>query len=73
MQGKVPTPAGDIAMHVLTTQLKITAPAGKGVLRIRSKVRPTGKGIVPESKGADLYEIAINPGEEYIIKYKSVN
>lgn len=72
MQGKVPTPAGDIAMHISTTQLKITAPAGKGVLRIRSKVRPTGKGIVPESKGADLYEIAINPGEEYIIKYKSV-
>jgi alpha-L-rhamnosidase len=71
MEGKVPTPKGDISMHVSTTQIKIKGAEGTGALRFKSKSKPVCKGVVINSKGNNEYEMTIEPGKEYVVKYKS--
>jgi hypothetical protein len=72
MEGKVPTPKGDISMYVSTTQIKIKAAEGTGTLRIKSKIRPESKGAVIISKGNNVYELTVEAGKEYVVKYKSI-
>jgi alpha-L-rhamnosidase len=72
MQGKVPTPKGDIEMYVGKEQIKITGAAGAGILRIKSKIQPTGKNIEAINRGEDKYEIIIKPGVEYVINYSGL-
>jgi hypothetical protein len=69
MQGKVPTPNGDIELYCSAKQIKIKAAAGVGTLRIKSKTKPTGKDIVINALGANVYEVTIQPGVEYVINY----
>jgi hypothetical protein len=69
MQGKVPTPDGDIELRVSTTEIKITGAGGTGTLRFKSKSKPetdTG-GFV--SKANNIYELKIEKGKSYTIKY----
>jgi hypothetical protein len=72
MQGKVPTPNGDIELYCSTTEIKIKAAAGTGTLKIKSKIKPSGKNITVNTTGADSYEINIQPGIEYGINYKAI-
>jgi alpha-L-rhamnosidase len=72
MQGKVPTPNGDIEMYCSTKQIKIKAAAGVGTLHLISKTKPTGKNIVVNAMGGNNYELPIQPGVEYIINYKGL-
>jgi hypothetical protein len=72
MEGKVPTPAGEIELYVSTRQVKIKSPAGTGILKIKSKNKPTGKNFTVNSKGDNKYEIVIQPGIEYIINYTAI-
>lgn len=71
MQGKVPTPNGDIELYCSAKQIKVKAPAGVGTLKIKSKTKPTGQNIVANNIGTDNYEISIQPGVEYVINYIS--
>ncbi len=71
MQGKVPTPKGDIEMYVTKEQIKIKSAEGDGIIHIRSKILPRGKNVSAILKGTDLYEVRINPGFEYVITYKA--
>ena len=71
MQGKVPTPNGDIEMYCNAKQIKIKGAAGVGTLRIKSKVKPTGKNITANAAGAGVYDIIIQPGVEYLVNYRS--
>jgi alpha-L-rhamnosidase len=71
MQGKVPTPHGDIDVYCSTTQIKIKGSEGSGTLRFRSQSKPSVKGGVVVSKGNNLYEVNVESGKEYEIKYKS--
>lgn len=71
MQGKVPTPQGEIELKVTNTTVEVKAPAGMGLLRLKSSILPEGRDIVPVSKGNGLYEMAIQPGVAYIIQYKA--
>lgn len=71
MQGKVPTPAGVIDLYCSTTQVKVKAAAGTGVLKIKSKTVPSGKNVAVSAKGSNVYEIAIPPGAEILVKYKA--
>jgi alpha-L-rhamnosidase len=71
MQGKVPTPGGDIEIHVSKEQLKIKAAAGIGTLKLKSKSLPTGKNLSIKQVGNEVYEIQIQPGMEYVINYKN--
>ena len=69
MQGKVPTPAGEIDLKVSTTEIKITGTAGTGTLRLKSKSKPVADTGSVVSKGNDLYELKIEKGKTYTIKY----
>jgi len=72
MQGKVPTPAGNIEMYCSSSQVKIKSPVGGGVLKIRSKTKPTGKNIIVNILSDNKYEVSIQPGIEYLINYKAM-
>ncbi len=70
MEGKVPTPNGEIEMYCNNKQIKITAPAGVGTLRLKSKTKPSGKNLQVTAKGENNYEIRIEPGVDYVIGYR---
>ncbi len=72
MQGKVPVPAGTIDMYCSLSQIKIKSPAGNGVLKIKSKTKPTGKDLFITASGTNKYEIKIQPGINYVINYKAM-
>ena len=69
MQGKVPTPAGDIELYCSTTQIKIKAATGVGTLKMKSSVTPTGQNLTVNTTGVNTYEISVQPGIEYVITY----
>jgi hypothetical protein len=71
MQGKVPTPKGDIELYVSKEQLKIKGAAGEGTITLKSKITPTGKNINAVLKGTGVYEIRVKPGVDYVIAYKA--
>jgi hypothetical protein len=73
MEGRVPTPKGDIDLRCSTKEIRITTAAGTGTLKFRSKVKPSCKNASIESKGEDRYEITLQPGTTYIVNYQSVN
>lgn len=71
MEGKVPTPAGDIELRVSKTEVKIKGAAGQGTLQLKSRSKPSGRNILLKTIGNDLYEIAIMPGTTYVIQYNA--
>ncbi|WP_207425252.1 alpha-rhamnosidase [Pedobacter sp. SYSU D00535] len=72
MEGSVPTPNGKISLYCSTNQIKVKADEGTGALKIKSKTKPTVKGAAVRSIGNNLYEIQINKGKEYQIKYQAL-
>lgn len=73
IEGKVPTPQGDIAVAVSTTQIKINTAGGKGTLRFNSKKTPTSKNGTITSLGNKQYEISMDSQQEYVVKYVAVD
>ena len=69
MKGKVPTPDGDIELNVTETEIKITGAAGTGTLKFKSKSKPVTDAGSVVSKGDDLYELGIEKGKIYKVKY----
>jgi alpha-L-rhamnosidase len=72
MEGKVPTPKGEIDIYANRSELKITGAAGVGTLRIKSKTQPIGNNINAVPKGSEIYEITIQPGKKYVINYSAM-
>lgn len=72
MEGKVPTPNGDIEVYCSTEQIKIKAASGIGTLKIKSRTKPTGANLIIYALGGDVYEITIQPGAEYVVNYKGL-
>jgi alpha-L-rhamnosidase len=72
MEGKVPTPKGDIEIYVSREQVKVTGKTGIGTVRIKSKTQPTGKNVTAINKGENIYEITIQPGVEYVMNYSAL-
>jgi len=73
MEGAVPTPNGNIALYCSKKEIKVKASEGKGILRIRSKVIPTGKDVKAVEKSKDLYEIEILNNTDYTIHYQALS
>jgi len=69
MEGKVPTPAGEIAVYCSSTEIRIHSPVGTGTLRIKSKSKPRVKGADVQNKGNGNYEIILMKGKDYLVKY----
>jgi alpha-L-rhamnosidase len=69
MEGKVPTPDGDIELRMSTTEIKITGACGIGILKFKSKSKPvTTDGNITD-KGNGNYELVIEKGKSYIVTY----
>jgi len=72
MEGKVPTPAGNIELYCSKTQVKIKGAAGMGTLRIKSKTMPVCKEAAIMAKENNTYELAIEKGKEYVVSYEAM-
>ncbi|AEV99890.1 alpha-rhamnosidase [Niastella koreensis] len=71
MEGKVPTPHGDINVYCSTTQIKIKGAIGTGTLKFKSQSKPSSKTATIVSKGNNVYEVTVEQGKDYEIKYKA--
>ncbi|UHG94301.1 MGH1-like glycoside hydrolase domain-containing protein [Spirosoma oryzicola] len=69
IEGKVPTPQGDIAVSVNTRQIKVNTVGGKGLLRFKSAKKPACKEGQLISKGKQTFEMALEAGKNYIVSY----
>ena len=70
MQGKVPTPDGNIELRVSTTEIKVTGAAGTGTLRFKSRSKPETNAGTFVNKANNVYELKIERGKAYTIKYE---
>lgn len=69
MEGAVPVPGGDIKVYCSTRQIKITAATGAGTLRFNSKTKPSASAGAITDKGDGVYELQIEKGKSYEVKY----
>lgn len=72
MEGTVPTPDGEIRLHVTRTEMKVTATQGKGWLNVKSSVMPKSDYGKFEKTGKDTYRIWLDTDKEVKVKYKSI-
>jgi hypothetical protein len=68
VEGKVPTPRGDVAVYADTARIKVTAATGKGVLRFASATPPRSDGGPVTALGGQRYELALEPGKTYTVE-----
>jgi alpha-L-rhamnosidase len=69
MEGKVPTPDGDIEVSCNASEIKVKSAVGVGRLRFKSNFKPSANAAITEvSKG--VYELTIQKGVAYEVKYK---
>ena len=69
MQGKVPTPNGDIEVYMSESEIKIMGACGTGILKFKSKSMPTTVDGNFTDKGNGDYELVIEKGKGYVVKY----
>ena len=72
MEGKVPTPEGEISIYCSTTKIRISTAKGTGSLKIKSKIKPGGKNIRYTELSPGLYEIPLQQGASYEINYQAL-
>ncbi|GAB3010439.1 alpha-L-rhamnosidase C-terminal domain-containing protein [Niabella terrae] len=71
MEGKVPTPEGNIEIYCSTREMKVLSPVGTGTLILKSRKAPKsaqGKFI---DKGEGRWELKIEAGRTYQISYQA--
>jgi alpha-L-rhamnosidase len=69
MEGKVPTPDGDIAIRMSASEIKITGACGIGALKFKSKDKPVCSEGTVADKGNGNYELVIEKGNSYTVTY----
>lgn len=69
MEGKVPTPAGDIELKMTQTEIRITGAGGTGTLKFSSGSRPVCANGTVQEKSKDQYEMNVEKGKTYTIAY----
>ncbi|CAN5236374.1 alpha-L-rhamnosidase C-terminal domain-containing protein [soil metagenome] len=70
IDGKVPTPEGDVSVYCSTKEIKVTGAAGTGTLRFKSKTKPVCKQAEVRSVSAGLYEVTVEKGKSYVVSYQ---
>lgn len=69
IEGKVPTPQGEITVKCSTKEISISTAAGIGTLRFQSTAKPVCKGAVIENKGNNWYTLIMQPHQNYTVSY----
>jgi alpha-L-rhamnosidase len=72
IEGKVPTPHGDIVVSLNGKQIKVTTINGKGVLRFQSKTTPSSGKYKISRIGANRYEMMFDHAGDYIVEYEKM-
>lgn len=70
MQGKVPTPDGDIDVYMSTTEIKVTGACGIGTVKFESNDKPVCNEGTVTDEGNGNYELVIEKAKTYTIHYK---
>ncbi|QNL52267.1 alpha-rhamnosidase [Olivibacter sp. SDN3] len=73
MEGKVPTPDGSIEVYCSKQEIRVQADEGRGILRVKSKTKPTGLDVEAVEKAKGVYEITLSADRTYTIKYDAVD
>lgn len=69
MQGKVPTPKGEIELYVSKSKIKVLSPVGRGTLKIKSKMLPkTNQGTIKKIAN-ESYTLELEKGVSYEVEY----
>lgn len=71
MEGKVPTASGDISLYCSKKEIRISSAVGTGKLLINSKTKPVAKGAEVKEVSKGVYEITIDKGRAYSVKYSA--
>lgn len=72
MEGKVPTPHGEIKLFVNDKTIKVSTAEGKGYLIFQSKTNPKATKGEIEKTGKNSYRILISANEEVIVRYSDI-
>jgi hypothetical protein len=72
IEGKVPTPQGDVAVYADTARIRVTGAGGKGVLRFTSLTSPRSDAGTIVRVGEHRYELALAPGTSYVVEREPV-
>ncbi len=72
MKGTVPTGAGDIRMEMDNKVIRVESDCGSGVLILDSQDRPTCDNAEVRATSVNhRYEVTIEPGQAYWVKYRA--
>jgi hypothetical protein len=69
MEGDVPTPHGNVKVYCSRKEIRVGAVNGTGVLRFSSRSKPVCKEGVVREVGKNGYEVDLEGGKAYTIKY----
>jgi hypothetical protein len=72
IEGKVPTPNSDISVKCNKSLITVKGALGKGLLKFKSSIKPLCNEGSIISIGKQYYEMKIEEGVEYLVKYKSI-
>ena len=70
MEGAVPTPAGNIKLHVTERKITVETVVGQGTLRFRSARKPACKSADIRSAAPGQYEMTLEPDKTYEVRYE---
>ncbi|WP_437919016.1 trehalase family glycosidase [Sphingobacterium sp. LRF_L2] len=69
MEGKVPTPAGEISLYISKSKITVNSPIGIGTLKFKSRKKPkTNHGEIIAA-GGDNYTLLLEKGINYEVEY----
>jgi len=72
MEGKVPTPKGEVSVYCSTKDIKVKAAEGEGKLIFNSQNQPiVNSGTITELE-KNKYQLTIQPNVDYLISYKAL-
>ncbi len=72
MEGKVPTPQGDIEVYSSRREMRIKGAAGTGTLRFKSKSMPGCSEGVIKAEGSNTFVLTIEGETKYHIEYEAL-
>ncbi len=73
IEGKVPTPHGEITVNCSKSLIRLKSDSGEGTLKITSGIKPVCEQGTIISIGNNKYEMLIEKRIEYTVKYKSID
>jgi alpha-L-rhamnosidase len=70
IDGKVPTPDGDVSVYCSAKEIKVTGAGGTGTLRFKSRIKPVSKQTAIRLVSTGLYEMTVEKGKSYVVNYQ---